>query len=571
MRACARSHRTCGRIAHVQQLEPLVSALNQADSLPFLFVGSGVSRRYLGHESWRELLEWAASLTSWPYPYFAGQAKGDLPATASLIADAFYDVWWTSNKFRPSRDAWADQCTDVCSPLKIEIARRLGASKAPTKKELRRELSLLGSCQVDGIITTNYDNLLEDVFDDYTVFVGQEDLLLRPSYQLAEIYKIHGSVNQPDTLVLCGSDYEAFDASSPYLVAKLMSVFVEHPIVFLGYSLSDRNVRVILTSLLRSLSPSKIELFRSRFIWVDFDSKIKAPIVGDHVVDLGEARLLPVVRVRTPSLAPVFEVLNGLERVLPVGILRRVQESIVEIVHSADPTRLIKVADLAGLENFSDLDVVLGVGVDQEPTAGGPKSYLGYNRHDLIVDTLTDGGGFIADEIVRTTLPAILRQAPNAWVPVHKYVQRARLPQSVLPDAVVSALARVPTGNYRVPVGTEDLPLAELVAVHGLAKALNLVCSMPVALINASELRQVLVDHVDVLKSGDANLGTAFGKATALFDIHQYGPDAEQAPEGRGERASSDADIRKWAANNGVQVSQRGPIPKRVREAFDSA
>jgi hypothetical protein len=512
-------------------LDPLVAALANADSLPFLFVGSGVSRRYLGHENWQGLMEWAAALTDMPYRYYAGQVSGDLPGTASLIAAAaFYDRWWSAPEFEASRHQWADdQCNDVASPLKIEVAQRLSGADVLDNPELRAELELLGSCQVDGIITTNYDPLLEAIFPTYSVFTGQVDLLLRRSYQLGEIYKIHGSVDKPDSLILTAEDYREFDANSAYLVAKLMSVFVEHPIIFLGYSLSDRNVRIVLTSLLRCLSPEKIEEFKSRFIWVSCEPGRAEPVVDDHVIDLGETRLLPVLRVRTPSFEPVFEVLNTLERKLPVGVLRRVAEAVVKIVHSADPTRQLHLADLEILDSLSDDDIVIGIGA-VEGSSGGSKGYLGYNRRDLIVDAINDNAQLDPKSIVTISLPDIIRHAPNAWVPVHKYVKRSGIKESDLPVDVKRAMDRSnPKGTMRVPTGAADLRLTELVDQYGIVKALDYVCSFSPSDIRPPHLRSILVDHLDVFEGGDPSIGTAFGKAAVVLDRLEYGPDAPPA------------------------------------------
>ncbi|MGO9789150.1 MAG: SIR2 family NAD-dependent protein deacylase [Solirubrobacteraceae bacterium] len=102
---------------------------------------------------------------------------------------------------------------------------------------------------IDGVITTNFDPLLEMLFPQFRVFVGQEELLFEDLMSVGEIYKIQGSHEEPDSLVLTKEDYERFGRENPVLAAKLMTVFVEHPVVFLGYSLSDPNVAAILQAI----------------------------------------------------------------------------------------------------------------------------------------------------------------------------------------------------------------------------------------------------------------------------------------------------------------------------------
>jgi hypothetical protein len=136
---------------------------------------------------------------------------------------------------------------------------------------LREELDLLSKAVVDGIITTNWDTLLEDIFSDYEVFVGQDELIFSATQGIGEIYKIHGSCSRPNSLVLTDEDYTRFQERNPYLAAKLLTTFVEHPIIFLGYSLSDDNVRSVLRSIASCLTTTTIPELRNRLIFVQWE------------------------------------------------------------------------------------------------------------------------------------------------------------------------------------------------------------------------------------------------------------------------------------------------------------
>ena len=242
--------------------DSFASHLAKAAPAPFLFIGAGLSIRYLSLDSWEGLLRRLAELTDHDYEYYVATADENLAEIATLIAAELHPKWWKEARFKSHRKAFKGRLHHSDSALKAEASLYLGDSikNLPESGVLGDELQLLRAAVVDGIITTNFDPLLEHVFPDFEVFVGQERLFLGDALGVAEIYKIHGSYEDPDSLVLTAADYERFNERNAYLAAKLMTIFVEHPIVFLGYSLSDPNVGAILHSIWPVSTPRRASL-----------------------------------------------------------------------------------------------------------------------------------------------------------------------------------------------------------------------------------------------------------------------------------------------------------------------
>ncbi|MDR5810923.1 SIR2 family protein [Caballeronia sp. LZ019] len=221
--------------------ESLLNHFKSFSSPPYIFIGSGVARRYLGLEGWEGLLRSQCQAHGLDYEFLNSTAGGDLPELASAMARELHERWWKDEKYKESREQYRKIATNKESALKIEIARHIGESGVITNDpQLVGELELLRKIVVDGIVTTNWDGLLEYLFPDYTVYVGQEALLFSQIQGIGEIYKIHGSHTDPSSLVLTKSDYDEFHRRNPYLASKLLTFFVENPIVFLGYSLTMR-------------------------------------------------------------------------------------------------------------------------------------------------------------------------------------------------------------------------------------------------------------------------------------------------------------------------------------------
>lgn len=425
-------------LGHEQLESELLASLQSHSALPFLFIGSGLSRRYLDLPTWDRLLRKFADLAGVDYDYHYADADGSLPAVASSIAEAFHDIWWKTAPFAQERDAFKGEVKTKDAALKVSISRFINEQDqlepgrpAVDRKDLAEEVALLKRSTVDGVITTNYDTLAEQLFDSFTRYVGQGELLLSDAQFIGEIYKIHGSISSPNSLVLTAQDYEKFDARDKYLAAKLLTIFAEHPVLFMGYSFSDQNIRKIISDIATAVGPERLHDLGKRIYFIEWDeSQTARSVLHTSTIPLGSEGVLPIQRVSSHSFAPIFRALGQLERPFPAQILRELKNYVYELVTHPDPKSDRQPVHVVPLDSAgaSNLRVVFGVGAFTDADVSG-LSALGWkavSRNDLVDDLLgLRKSPFDPKEVLEFGLPEILRNGTAQHVPIQKYLAEA--------------------------------------------------------------------------------------------------------------------------------------------------
>lgn len=98
------------------------------------------------------------------------------------------------------------------------------------------------------IITTNFDPLLENSqavnADLYSVVIQDKDLISKASERY--LIKMHGDLEAPETIVLKESDYLNYEQKHPLISTFIRALLVNHTFMFLGYSLNDYNLNLII-------------------------------------------------------------------------------------------------------------------------------------------------------------------------------------------------------------------------------------------------------------------------------------------------------------------------------------
>ncbi|GAA0517381.1 hypothetical protein Ade02nite_84310 [Paractinoplanes deccanensis] len=101
--------------------------------------------------------------------------------------------------------------------------------------------------------TTNFDTLLEEALRAAgrrpAVVHAQEQLTSREDDADATVYKMHGDKSRPDQCVLSMDDFEQFAETRGQFLELLRGSMAEQTFLFLGYSLTDPNIDLVLAHL----------------------------------------------------------------------------------------------------------------------------------------------------------------------------------------------------------------------------------------------------------------------------------------------------------------------------------
>lgn len=122
---------------------------------------------------------------------------------------------------------------------------------------------LIVALEPEHIITTNYDHLIEDVknpsISNYTVIKSNNDLLEKGRHGRKYIIKMHGDIDDLDNIVLKEDDYLTYSLNHELLEIYIKSILIDKTILFVGYSLGDNNLKLIMSYINYFANTLKIE------------------------------------------------------------------------------------------------------------------------------------------------------------------------------------------------------------------------------------------------------------------------------------------------------------------------
>ncbi len=410
----------------------------ESKRMPVLFIGSGISKRYLyRYPDWNELLALSFNKIS-DDPFQFQKHKDQLirqdltdfeinTRLATIIEDQFNAAFY-DRKIKLDRVKNPSWVQRGISPYKMFLSKYFKKMtlyhSAKTDAEIVKFKALKN--KISAVITTNYDLFLEQyIFStDFKVFVHQNELFSSDSYNIAEIYKIHGCVTDANSIVITDSDYNRFSESRKLIIAKMLTLFAESPIIFLGYSFTDENVQLIISEFLGCLTSNELEHIDEHFVFISFKKNEENLKEIKRTITTKNGTEIPITEIQTDNYALVYDTLNRITPgISPIRIreTRKIVKTIVDqSVSSQDASSVIVGLDDLSKLDFSNKPLAIAIGYRESILN---KYGYGLLAEDVIFeDILLDNKHFDSNNMCMDRFKSI---AYTRLLPVFKYASSA--------------------------------------------------------------------------------------------------------------------------------------------------
>lgn len=353
---------------YVEKMDALIrDTLHDMECQPIFFIGSGIPKRFLSTPSWMELLKLISvyiGMDDDRFNYISQKYDGN----AILIADelqviAFEWAWLNRPEIFPQNyyNANSDKSLFL-KKITCEIIDEIFNKNIMSAKD-EDEFSLLRQSNPHAIITTNYDKFLEETFEGYEPVIGEKVIKYNLN-MIGEIFKIHGSTDEPDSIIINSEDYKYYRIRKKYISAKLLTYLTEHPVFIFGYGFNDPNISEIISEVGEILGN---EGFIENIFYVQWEPDIESirSLSEVHTVGSG-ADLYRVRSITTSDLSWVLKAISQDKEFNPISTktLRALAARTYRLIRKDIPQRTVEV-DYKNLESIlnkdEDLPKLLGI------------------------------------------------------------------------------------------------------------------------------------------------------------------------------------------------------------------
>lgn len=482
------------------------SELSENNEFPIIFIGSGITQRYFENApTWDGLLEKLWNEAQMPKAYYARydelkkskKKKSYFEIYTELAQEleehfdsSFYNGKLSINSLTPKEAHQEDK-----SPLRYRIAEIYSSLKLRegVEEEVRLFRKMLKKARL--IVTTNYDDFIEKQFDfRITTRIGNRGLFEK-STGISELYKIHGSVSEPNSIVITANDYVKLERTSAIVNAKILSQLVDSPIVFLGYSLTDENVRSLLKDLTDNM-PFSVEDAAARIGVVDYQpGKTEVEEIISNT-DFG----VHYTQISTDNFAEVYKRIAKVDQGISPLEIAKYQGAFRQIIEEKGRRKELKQV----LTSFVDLDKL-----PEELQNKNLVVAFGDNRfiykYPSYVDYIKIYFGDVDDMPLGIAIKFILAQSTKSTLPVSKYLLEVEKG-----DITLTEKEKIKINKRLSRFNSIDSLNVKLPAVKYLERIKNMDFSRPEVLFSKNDIRKT-----DVLSYFINNIDN-YSKDTAI-------------------------------------------------------
>ena len=405
--------------------------------MPVLFIGSGIPKRYLyNYPDWKKLLEtsfYKVSNDSFLYQKYydefnrKGYSQFEINKALGTAVENEFNNAFFEHKIKIDNEDNPVWVSSGISPYKMYLSKKFKKmsiySKCKSSEELQEFRKLKN--KVSAIITTNYDQFLEKYIfpDDYTVFVHQSEMFSSQSYNIAEIYKIHGCISDADSIVITEKDYDDFDKNRKLFIAKMLTLFAESPIIFLGYSFTDENVQNIVYDFLSCLSKKDLENIYNHIIFITYEKGQMELVQERNIIITSTGNHIPITQIKTDNYKKVYEQLNRVTPGVSASRIRETKRIVKKIVDKSveqgqENSVIVNIEDLDNISNTKALAIAIGYQEDLQRTLG----YSYFPNSLIYKDILLNDQNLIPSKMCEHRFTSI---KVNWLIPVYKYAKDA--------------------------------------------------------------------------------------------------------------------------------------------------